>query len=136
MPLFRRKQTALLTDLSDKERKIFDLVVKRFLAVLSKPFVYEQTTLVAKIKTEIFIAKGKRVISLGFKEIYSHHEEVSMMIQNLPLVAEGTILPIAKLIQTTGRTQPPAYFNEGTLLSAMENPARFMSGASKEVVKH
>ena len=129
------EQTALLTDLSDKERKIFDLVVKRFLAVLSKPFVYEQTTLVAKIKTEIFTAKGKRVISLGFKEIYSHHEEASDDNQNLPLVAEGTILPIAKLIQTTGRTQPPAYFNEGTLLSAMENPARFMSGASKEVVK-
>ena len=129
------EQTALLTDLSDKERKIFDLVVKRFLAVLSKPFVYEQTTLVAKIKTEIFTAKGKRVISLGFKEIYSHHEEASDDNQNLPLVAEGTILPIAKLIQTTGRTQPPAYFNEGTLLSAMENPARFMSGASKDVVK-
>ncbi len=129
------EQTALLTDLSDKERKIFDLVIKRFLAVLSKPFVYEQTTLVAKIKTEIFTAKGKRVISLGFKEIYSHHEEASDDNQNLPLVAEGTILPIAKLIQTTGRTQPPAYFNEGTLLSAMENPARFMSGASKEVVK-
>ena len=129
------EQTALLTDLSDKERKIFDLVVKRFLAVLSKPFVYEQTTLIAKIKTETFTAKGKRVISLGFKEIYSHHEEVSDDDQNLPLVAEGTILPISKLIQTSGRTQPPAYFNEGTLLSAMENPARFMSGASKEVVK-
>ena len=129
------EQTALLTDLSDKERKIFDLVVKRFLAVLSKPCVYEQTTLIAKIKTETFTAKGKRVISLGFKEIYSHHEEASDDNQNLPLVAEGTILPIAKLIQTTGRTQPPAYFNEGTLLSAMENPARFMSGASKDVVK-
>ena len=53
------EQTALLTDLSDKERKIFDLVVKRFLAVLSKPFVYEQTTLTAKIGSETFVAKGK-----------------------------------------------------------------------------
>ena len=129
------EQTALLMDLSDKERKVFDLVVKRFLAVLSKPLVYEQTTLVAKIKTETFIAKGKRVISLGFKEIYSQHEDSLDDNQNLPLVTEGTILPILKLIQTTGRTQPPAYFNEGTLLSAMENPARFMSGASKDVVK-
>lgn len=129
------EQTALLTDLSDKERKIFDLVVKRFLAVLSKPFVYEQTTLTAKIGNETFVAKGKRVISLGFKEIYTHQDDESDDHQNLPLVEEGTTLSISKLIQTSGRTQPPAYFNEGTLLSAMENPARFMSGASSEVVK-
>ncbi len=129
------EQTALLTDLSDKERKIFDLVVKRFLAVLSKPFVYEQTTLTAKIANETFVAKGKRVISLGFKEIYTHQDDESDDHQNLPLVEEGTTLSISKLIQTSGRTQPPAYFNEGTLLSAMENPARFMSGASSEVVK-
>lgn len=129
------EQTALLSDLSDKERKIFDLVVKRFLAVLSKPFVYEQTTLTAKISNETFIAKGKRVISQGFKEIYATHDEESDDHQNLPLIDEGDVLPITKLIQTTGRTQPPAYFNEGTLLSAMENPARFMNGASKALVK-
>lgn len=129
------EQTALLSDLSDKERKIFDLVVKRFLAVLSKPFVYEQTTLTAKISNETFIAKGKRVISQGFKEIYATHDEESDDHQNLPLIDEGDILPITKLIQTTGCTQPPAYFNEGTLLSAMENPARFMNGASKALVK-
>ena len=129
------EQTALLTDLSDKERKIFDLVVKRFLAVLSKPFVYEQTTLTAKIGSETFVAKGTRVLSLGFKEIYSHQDEEADDHQNLPLVEAGTILPILKIIQTSGRTQPPAYFNEATLLSAMENPARFMNGVSSDVVK-
>ena len=129
------EQTALLTDLSDKERKIFDLVVKRFLAVLSKPFVYEQTTLTAKIGSETFVAKGKRVLSLGFKEIYSHQDEEADDHQNLPLVEVGTVLPISKIIQTSGRTQPPAYFNEATLLSAMENPARFMNGVSSDVVK-
>ena len=129
------EQTALLTDLSDKERKIFDLVVKRFLAVLSKPFVYEQTTLTAKIGSETFVAKGKRVLSLGFKEIYSHQDEEADDHQNLPLVEVGMVLPISKIIQTSGRTQPPAYFNEATLLSAMENPARFMNGVSSDVVK-
>ena len=129
------EQTALLTDLSDKERKIFDLVVKRFLAVLSKPFVYEQTTLTAKIGSETFVAKGKRVISLGFKEIYGHQDEEADDHQNLPLVEVGMVLPVSKMIQTSGRTQPPAYFNEATLLSAMENPARFMNGASSDVVK-
>lgn len=129
------EQTVLLSDLSDKERKIFDLVVKRFLAVLSKPFVYEQTNLTGKIGNETFVAKGKRVISLGFKAIYTNDDEASDDHQLLPSLDEGAVLPITTIVQTTGKTQPPAYFNEGTLLSAMENPVRFMNGASKELVK-
>ena len=128
------EQTVLLTDLSDKERKIFDLVVKRFLAVLSKPFVYEQTTLLAKIGSENFTAKGKRVISAGYKEVYGFDED-SDDDQVLPIVEEGMKLPISRLIKTQGKTQPPAYFNEGTLLSAMENPARFMNSSDKEIAK-
>lgn len=128
------EQTALLTDLSDKERKIFDLVVKRFLAVLSKPFVYEQTTINAKIGGETFTARGKRVIAAGYKEVYGFDEE-SDDDQVLPVLEEGMKLPISRLIQTQGKTQPPAYFNEGTLLSAMENPARFMNSNDKELVK-
>lgn len=128
------EQTVLLTDLSDKERKIFDLVVKRFLAVLSKSFVYEQTTITATIGQDIFTAKGKRVIAAGYKEIYGFDEE-SDDEQVLPILEEGMSLPISKLLKTRGQTQPPAYFNEGTLLSAMENPARFMSLTDKELAK-
>lgn len=128
------EQTVLLTDLSDKERKIFDLVVKRFLAVLSKPFVYEQTTITAKIGSETFTAKGKRVIAAGFKEVYGYDED-SDDDQNLPELTEGMNLPITKLIQTKGQTQPPAYFNEGTLLSAMENPTRFMNSKDADLIK-
>ena len=91
----------LLTDLSDKERKIFDLVVKRFLAVLSKPFVYEQTTLLAKIGSENFTAKGKRVISAGYKEVYGFDED-SDDDQVLPIVEEGMKLPISRKDTTTG----------------------------------
>ncbi|MDE5978269.1 MAG: DNA topoisomerase III, partial [Turicibacter sp.] len=129
------EQTVILTNLSDKERKIFDLVVKRFLAVLSKPFVYEQTTLLAKVGRETFSAKGKRIISLGYKQIYQGLEEEGGDDQNLPLVQEGAVLPIIKLVKTSGRTQPPAYFNEATLLSAMEHPSRFMKGVSTEMAK-
>ena len=128
------EQTVLLTDLSDKERKIFDLVVKRFLAVLSKPFVYEQTTITAKIGSETFTAKGRRVIAAGFKEVYGYDED-SDDDQNLPELNEGMTLPITKLIQTKGQTQPPAYFNEGTLLSAMENPTRFMNSTDADLIK-
>lgn len=129
------EQTPLLSDLSDKERKIYDLVVKRFLSVFMKPYVYEQTTMTAKIAQEMFTAKGKRVIALGFKDIYQFQEEASEEASNLPLLESGMILSDVKLVKTSGKTQPPAYFNEATLLSAMENPARFMNQASSDMVK-
>jgi len=57
---------------TDKERKIYDLVVKRFLAVLFPAFEYEQLTVQAKIGPETFIARGKSVINAGWKEVYEN----------------------------------------------------------------
>jgi DNA topoisomerase III len=131
------EQTPLLSSLSDKERKIYDLIVKRFLAVLYPPFEYEQTTITAEIGTERFIAKGKRILSLGWKEVTEtidendHHENE----QQLPNVQKGEILNIQSITKTTGETKPPKLFNEATLLSAMENPAKYMANESKELVK-
>ena len=134
------EQKVLLSALSDKEKKIYDLVVKRFLAVLYPPFEYEQTTIKAKVGEETFTAKGKTVISLGWKEVFQEEIEDSdsqgeMPEQILPKVNKGDTLPISKIIQTKGETKPPAPFNEGTLLSAMENPSKYMTGESKDLIK-
>ncbi|MFD6440532.1 DNA topoisomerase III [Peribacillus sp. NPDC060186] len=134
------EQTPLPGKLSDKESKIYDLVVKRFLAVLMPPFEYEQTTITAKIGQETFIAKGKVVLKSGWKEVYDHHfdeEEAKdgLAEQLLPTVQKGDNLVISTVKQTDGETKPPEPFNEGSLLSAMENPARFMAGESKELIR-
>ena len=133
------EQRVMLSELSEKERKIYDLVVKRFLSVLYPPFEYEQTTIKAKIGEESFIARGNRVIKDGFKEIYSSKDEDDsdddVKEQTLPLVNKGDTLIITSLNQTSGKTKPPAYLNEGTLLSAMENPTKYMETQNKELVK-
>ncbi|MFE0504766.1 DNA topoisomerase III [Peribacillus butanolivorans] len=134
------EQTPLPGKLSDKESKIYDLVVKRFLAVLMPPFEYEQTTITAKIGQETFMAKGKVVLKSGWKEVYDHQfdeEEAKdgLKEQLLPIVQKGDRLTISAVKQTEGETKPPEPFNEGSLLSAMENPARFMAGESKELIK-
>ena len=134
------EQTPLPGKLSDKESKIYDLVVKRFLAVLMPPFEYEQTTVVAKVGSETFIAKGKVILKSGWKEVYDHQFEEDeakdgLTEQLLPTLESGDILNISAVKQTEGETKPPEPFNEGTLLSAMENPARFMVGESKELIK-
>lgn len=133
------EQPAFLGALSDKERKIYELVVKRFLAVLFPPFEYEQTTIKAKIGSENFIARGKIVISPGWKEVYDNNfeeEDISDSIseQILPNVKKGEVLNIQSISQTKGETKPPEPFTEGTLLSAMENPIKYMIGETKDLI--
>lgn len=134
------EQTPLPGKLSDKESKIYDLVVKRFLAVLMPPFEYEQTTIKAKIADEVFAAKGKVILKAGWKEVYDHQFEEDeakdgLSDQVLPAIQKGGLLNISSVNRTNGETKPPEPFNEGTLLSAMENPARFMNGESKDLIK-
>ena len=120
-----------LSNLSSEERKIYDLVVKRFLSVLLPPFEYIQTTIEAKVNEERLIAKGKIVISKGWKKLYDKLEEDSseedIKEQVLPNVNKGDKFVIENVSLNKGETKPPSRFNEGTLLSAMENPHKYIN---------
>ena len=135
------EQFVQMDHMSVDERKIYDLVVRRFLAVLYPAFEYEQTTLKAKAKEEIFTAKGKVVKSLGWKAVYEdmsvdeEDEEDSDCAGSLPALNNGQVLEIEKITQTEGKTKPPAPFNEATLLSAMENPVKYMETKDAQAAK-
>lgn len=135
------EQYVQMDHMSVDERKIYDLVVRRFLAVLYPAFEYEQTTLKAKAKEEIFTAKGKVVKSLGWKAVYEdmsvdeEDEEDSDCAGSLSVLNNGQVLEIEKITQTEGKTKPPAPFNEATLLSAMENPVKYMSSKDAQAAK-
>ncbi|MBC6973609.1 DNA topoisomerase III [Bacillus sp. Xin] len=123
---------------TDKERKIYDLVVKRFLAVLFPAFEYEQLTLRTKIANETFIARGKTILHSGWKEVYENRFEDDDVTddvkeQILPRIEKGDTLNIKLIMQTSGQTKPPARFNEATLLSAMENPTKYMDTQNKQL---
>lgn len=125
---------------NDKERKIYDLVVKRFLAVLFPAFEYEQLTLRAKINDEKFVASGKTILSSGWKEVYENRFEdddtsEDLKEQILPRIEKGNTLNVTLIAQTSGQTKPPARFNEATLLSAMENPSKFMETQNKNLAE-
>lgn len=127
------------TSFTDKERKIYDLVVKRFLAVLFPAFEYEQLTVQTKIGDQKFIAKGKSVINSGWKEVYENHfddEESTDDIkeQLLPRIQKDDVIKTKLITQTSGQTKPPARFTEATLLSAMENPTKYMKTNDKKLV--
>lgn len=130
------EQPVMLSELSDKERKIFDLVVKRFLAVLSELHEYEQTTIAAEIGGEQFTAKGKMIKKQGWKEIYDrNYDEELDEEQRLPAMKKGDIFSSLTFDLKQGETKPPERFTEGTLLKAMENPARFMKKDKQHLAK-
>ena len=142
------EQFVQLDHMTNEERKIYDLVVRRFLSVLMPPFEYEQTTVKAQAAGEIFLAKGKIVKSPGWKEAYDSgwsdnddeeeygtNREPALKDQTLPAVKKGDTFPASKAELTTGKTKPPAHFNEATLLSAMENPIKFMESHDVKAAK-
>ncbi|WP_066302097.1 DNA topoisomerase III [Bacillus sp. FJAT-29937] len=124
---------------SDKERKIYDLVIKRFLAVLFPAHEYEQLTVQAEIGGEKFIAKGKTVLQAGWKEVYENRfdeDDDSMddvKEQLLPRIEKGDVLKTELIAQTSAQTKPPARFTEATLLSAMENPTKYLETEDKKL---
>lgn len=129
------EETPQLHNLSDKERKLYDLIAKRFLAVFFGPFQYDQTTVTMAAGDELFKTKGRTVRDEGWKRVFIVDEEEEEESDTLPPFNNGDQVAIRAITMTTGETKPPARFNEGSLLGAMENPSQFMGGESKELIK-
>lgn len=133
------EQPVYYDDFTDKEKKIYNLVVKRFLAVLYPPCEYEEVSIKLSLEGEAFKAKGKTIISKGYKEIYDYDEEdnsgETLKQQSLPKLNKGDRLQIDRVNKLSSMTKPPARFNEATLLSAMENPIKYMESTDKLLTK-
>lgn len=118
------EQFVQLQNMSNEERKIYDMVVRRFIAVLLPACEYEQTSITADIKGETFTARGNVVINKGWKEAYEtavEEEDEDLSEGRLSVVPkEGEKLPVEKISMTEGKTNPPARYTEGVLISEME----------------
>ena len=116
--------------LSGPERNIYDLVVRRFLAVLLPPFQYEEVTLKVQVGEHILHAKGKLVKEQGWRAAYDRsfsleedEGEEEEKDQTLPELRQGDKLPVRWANIQPGQTAPPKRYTEATLLTAMEHPA-------------
>ena len=112
------EERVFLGDLSDKERKIYDLVVKRFLSVLCPPFEYEQTTIKGVCEGEMFTANGNKINKLGWRENYTVDDNETY--DGIIDVNVGEVLNIESVKIESKKTNPPSYLNEATLLTEME----------------
>lgn len=127
------EQRPYLSDLSFDERRIYDLVIKRFLSVLMPAQVYEVVKVIGQVEGNEFTATFENTLDLGYRVLYGDKASTS----TIPNVKKGDTLDLSYSL-TKGQTEPPGYFTEGMLVKAMEEPFNYISienKALKETLK-
>jgi len=116
---------------SPDERRAFDLVAKRFLAVFHPPARYQRTTVVTEVEEETFRTRGKITIEAGWRGVYgvepddpSRAEEEDGESGELPKLEEGMTVRCADAQVEAKETKAPPRYTEATLLSAMETAGK------------
>ncbi len=121
-----------LSVLVNDEKKLFDLIARRFIAMFYSPYTYEKTTICTLINGERFYSRGKVVKEQGWRTVTSKVEEEDRKTgevlpeQTLSRQEEGSKKQLKSCKINRGTTAPPARYTEATLLTAMENPVKFI----------
>ena len=118
------QEAADIDSFSDKEKKIYELIARRYIAQFYPEFLYNSSNAELDIANEKFAASGRSVIAFGWKALYAKDAETnaenSEDNQSLPKLTVGQQLGVSKITLKEDKTKPPAYFTEGTLIAAME----------------
>ncbi|MBC7803367.1 MAG: DNA topoisomerase III [Candidatus Parcubacteria bacterium] len=111
-------------NLSEPEAKLYDLVVRRFLAVFFPSAEFLQTTRVTTIGEEQFRTDGRVMQSPGWLAVYGKSLQDETV--TLPAITQGERVEALEVTATENQTRPPPRFNEATLLSAMEGAGKLV----------
>jgi DNA topoisomerase-3 len=116
-----------LEKLSEDEKKIYGLIVKRFFAVFYQRYEYTITKIITEVEKENFITKGKTIRQLGWMIFYKN-DSIKKKDEDLelPLVKKDAEVIVKAAEKEKKQTSPPKPYTEATLLSAMENAGRFV----------
>ena len=110
--------------LSEPEAKLYDLVVRRFLAVFFPSAEFLQTTRITTVGEEQFRTDGRVMQSPGWLAVYGKSLQDETV--TLPAIAQGEKVKAVEVNAITNQTRPPARYTEATLLSAMEGAGKLV----------
>jgi DNA topoisomerase-3 len=121
---------------SPDERRVFDLIARRFLAVFHPPARYARTTIVTLVEEERFRTRGKLTLEPGWRGVYGlesdadkqarQDEEQENESAELPALDQGQRVKCASAEVEAKETKPPPRYTEATLLSAMETAGKLV----------
>jgi DNA topoisomerase-3 len=119
-----------VSEFSPDERRIFDLVARRFLSVFHPPARYARTTVVTVVEDERFRTRGKVTLEAGWRGVYGVEadadKEDDPESAELPPLEKGQQVKVASVESEAKETRPPPRYTEATLLSAMETAGKFV----------
>lgn len=104
--------------LEGQDKRIYDLVVRRFMATFGENAVRETVTVTMDVKGEPFVSKGTRTVEPGWHIYYGPHVKLSE--EELPKMEEGDQIKVDKIEQIDKETQPPRRFSESSIIRELE----------------
>ena len=111
--------------LTEAEGKVYDMVVKRFLAVFFPAAEYLVTTRITRVEGEAFKTEGRVMTEAGWLQVYGKDAETSES-PSLVAIKNGEKVRTKEIEVRANQTKPPARFTEATLLSAMEGAGKLV----------
>ncbi len=119
--------------MSDDDKKIYDLVVRRFLAVFHPEAVFENTRVETTVADHVFRTRGKRILVAGWRAVYGESADSEERTdddegreQQLPRLEQGEQAAVTEVASEEKVTQPPRRYSEGSLLGAMETAGKLV----------
>lgn len=106
-------------DLKGPRRRVYDLIVKRFLATFADKAVKQSVRVDLEIKGEPFFFRGRKILEKGWLEFYAPYGATDEII--LPEMEEGQILNPQKFLFQEKETKPPARYNQSSIVKEMED---------------
>ncbi len=136
------EQPLQIGSLTAEERNLYDLIARRFVAVLSPAYTYDQTTLVTEVRGERFYSRGRVVKNMGWRAVTAstadreEKEEEALPEQALAQQQKGAVKKVRSCKVSKKQTKPPGRHTEATLLTAMESPGKLIEDEElREAVK-
>lgn len=118
-----------LEKLNANERKVYDLVVKRFLSTYFPAAIYEKTEVITEVEGETFKTSGRIEVDKGWKIVYSGEvdsDEKDSDENTIPPIEKGEVRIVSKTNDIAKKTTPPKLYDFDKLLEIMEKPKKFL----------
>jgi DNA topoisomerase-3 len=121
-----RSEEHRVEKMSDDDRRIYDLVTRRFLAIFHPDAVFENTRVETEVDGHVFRTRGKRMLVPGWRGVYGEEPSADRADddegtdQVLPRLERGEAVAVRDVTVAEKETKPPRRYSEGSLLGAME----------------
>ncbi|WP_404357964.1 DNA topoisomerase III [Cytobacillus firmus] len=123
-----------LGDLSPDERKLYEMILRRFLAIFHNPYKYETIHAAIDVNGETFTARETAVIDLGYRKVERNTEEETGK-QNLKNISKGQSFTLQNAESAAKLTEPPLRYSEADILTQMEKYSLGTPATRAEIIE-